>query len=660
MKQHKKVLKKPVLAIALAAILLVSVLTVSLVVSGKGRTAEDPISGNGRSENSSSESSMSAENVWKDNESTEGTAEKNMLEMAGNQILEDDAWMARMNVDEASWKMLAGEGGDNRISLMKEDMLLPDVTLQVGYLRGDCLDITLQAGEKISDAVARMEAAYQANPPADAPVVTARDWGIYTSRLAKEGLSSSQAAFYDRLDALCRRYIEDAALDGVKYEQYGCYTTDAVSYRDLGLAEEEAFDVLWWFKYNNPQYYFLEGWGLKTSEAIYPYLYDFAADGVERVKITNELFDKLDGWVESVNDDEITSWQKELSANNLLCKKIAYNKEYMGNFRIDQSLYSAVVMESTVCAGYAEAFCAVMNASGLDTVVALSPVHAWNVVCFDDGQYYAVDVTWNDNASNEDAPYNRYLNVGEVSLKAKDEEMEHTYCAEYMTWIPEISQGDYAPTDYDKTGSAQDENKIVLHAPENLQAVPYEDGTIAIVGDVVEKATGYVFEIYSGPENHLLASAVYGFPFMTVEYGGYTSLAVRVRAETVLDGVVYQSDWSEMLSVATNAGTEPDTGSLEAEKPDTPENVEITESTETTIDFSWDKVEGAEQYQVVLFKDAEYTQTWVSSYVTNPAAGFIKLQPDTMYYYGIRAMRIVDGEEHYSDWNYFSQKTSGQ
>ena len=72
MKQHKKVLKKPVLAIALAAILLVSVLTVSLVVSGKGRTAEDPISGNGRSENYPSESSMSAENVWKDNGATEG------------------------------------------------------------------------------------------------------------------------------------------------------------------------------------------------------------------------------------------------------------------------------------------------------------------------------------------------------------------------------------------------------------------------------------------------------------------------------------------------------------------------------------------------------------------------------------------------------------
>ena len=280
--------------------------------------------------------------------------------------------------------------------------------------------------------------------------------------------------------------------------------------------------------------------------------------------------------------------------------------------------------------------------------------------CFDDGQYYAVDVTWNDNENKDDAPYNRYLNVGEISLKEHDDEMDHTYCAEYVTWIPEIGREDYVPTDYDRTGLEHDENKVSLQVPENLQVVSHEDGKVAVTCDLVENATRYAFEIYSGDDGSLLAGPVLSFPLVSVEYGKYPSLEIRVRAEAVLDGIVYQSDWSEALYIDTNAEQDPDISSFREERPEAPGNVQITESTETTIYFSWDKVEGAEQYQVVLFKDAEYTQSWVGTYVTEPSAGFIKLQPGTMYYYGIRAMQIVDGEERYSDWNYFSHKSDGQ
>lgn len=578
----------------------------------------------------------------------------------GETMLEGNAWSLIPDGSKSGESVSREDMLVNYMSVEELQVLLPLTVLQEGYLEGQFQEIPEEAGDQISNMVAEMELAYLENPPADMPSVKARDWGRYTSQLAREGLPPGQGAFYDRLDALCRRYLDNGALDGVEYKKFGCFTTDAVMYSDLGLEMEEAYDILWWFKYNNPQYYFLEGWGLKTSEALYPYLYDFAVSGEERVKITNELFDKLDGWIGSVNDDEVTNWQRELAANHLLCDRIVYNAEYMGDYRIDQSLYSAVMMESTVCAGYAQAFCAMMNASGVETVVALSPVHAWNVVCLDDGGYYAVDVTWNDNEDEDGEPGHRFLNVGEVSLKSLDSEKEHTYTDVYTTWIPGISQDDYVPTQYDRTGEDPDESVTLPGTPENLHVVSDEDGILGVMWNAVDHASGYTVEIYNSDGTKLLTSASFQNPYMTVRYGTRDLLAIRVRAEAVLDGEEYVSDWSEFLLADTSAVQEPESSESGQEDLHAPGNFAVTDVGTSYASFAWDRVEGAAQYQVVLFRDEEHSQTWVSSNVTDPAIKYVKLQPDTRYHYGVRAMKTVDGEDIYSDWGYFSLTTTAE
>ena len=68
-------------------------------------------------------------------------------------------------------------------------------------------------------------------------------------------------------------------------------------------------------------------------------------------------------------------------------------------------------------------------------------------------------------------------------------------------------------------------------------------------------------------------------------------------------------------------------------------------------------MEGADQYEFVLFRDSQYTETWSNSFKTEPQAGYMKFHPDTTYYFGVRAMKTVDGKDYYSDWNYFSHKT---
>lgn len=83
---------------------------------------------------------------------------------------------------------------------------------------------------------------------------------------------------------------------------------------------------------------------------------------------------------------------------------------------MNQSAYSALVNGRTVCAGYARAFQYLMQQLGLPCYFATGyagEAHAWNVL-FLEGEYYNVDVTW-DDAARSGISYD-YFNLTDAEL----------------------------------------------------------------------------------------------------------------------------------------------------------------------------------------------------------------------------------------------------
>lgn len=199
--------------------------------------------------------------------------------------------------------------------------------------------------------------------PENAVTVKSRDWSKYASRIAKQGLTFQESALYDRFDECCQRYLKSPSYNAVEYfdDGHASYCMQGVNYDDLDLTRERAREVFLWFRANDPHYFFLANTVSYTGTQILPHVYKFSADGNERAQLSNELFDKLDGWIESVNDDETTTWQKLLSANNLLCKKLHFEEtvEPETGYGMDQSIYTALKLESAVCASYSRTFCAI-------------------------------------------------------------------------------------------------------------------------------------------------------------------------------------------------------------------------------------------------------------------------------------------------------------
>lgn len=132
-----------------------------------------------------------------------------------------------------------------------------------------------------------------ADPPSGTKVKE-RDWSKYTTASAKSGMSQAEETFYDRLYEVCEMYIND--LSHIVTSSNFSYISSVISHSDLDITKEQRNEVFWWFKYNNPQFYFVKSYA-GTSTNTYVLIYDFCMDMPDQAATTNEMFDKLDGWI---------------------------------------------------------------------------------------------------------------------------------------------------------------------------------------------------------------------------------------------------------------------------------------------------------------------------------------------------------------------------
>ncbi len=81
---------------------------------------------------------------------------------------------------------------------------------------------------------------------------------------------------------------------------------------------------------------------------------------------------------------------------------IAELDSYSLSAPMNQSAYSALVNGETVCAGYSRSFQYLMQQLGIPCYYCYGYAgenHAWNIICLD-GDFYNVDVTWDDTGSS--------------------------------------------------------------------------------------------------------------------------------------------------------------------------------------------------------------------------------------------------------------------
>lgn len=115
--------------------------------------------------------------------------------------------------------------------------------------------------------------------------------------------------------------------------------------------------------------------------------------------------------------------EQELSLHDALIDRVVYEDDAPYN----QSAYSALVLEESVCAGYTRAFQYLLLELGIPCYFcpgtaseegADTELHSWNIVWLEDA-YYNVDVTW-DDSEDPACPLYLYFNRTDEVFRAEE------------------------------------------------------------------------------------------------------------------------------------------------------------------------------------------------------------------------------------------------
>lgn len=528
------------------------------------------------------------------------------------------------------------------VSFAEAENIVSGVTLEEGSLDPEIVNISVDAGNQIDSDVSAYNATVFSNSD------SSHDWASYVSDTLPSRLSESELSMYEACDAMLLEYLNNSGMDAVKFttSSYSYYVTGSIDFKQYGLTKQQAFSIAQMFLYNNPQYYFTSSVFLTTSEKIWFTVYDQFSDGDIRANYTDQVFTTLDKWIVSCSDYQTTTYMKELSVHDKICDVVDY---ISGTY--DQSIYSTLIENKTVCAGYSTVFTMMMNAMDIDTMTVLSDCHAWNVVQLNNGSYYCVDTTWDDSLGG------RYLfNVSESNLMRYDTAAkEHTISSGWSeNWVPKMSLENYVPSYYDTTGFEGD-GSVALSAPSNLSGT-YDQNTdvIRVEWTEVAGASAYEVEVYNQATNKRIGASNIIVNHIRVGSASKQNMLIKIRAVGNNNGNTCYSEWSKITYIdgRFSAYREDNNVVLSA-----PANFRVSNQAEKSFDLNWDKVDNASGYGVFLYSDSD-RQNKLASITTIAAGVHVNGISNTAPVYAyVRAFKSISGVTYYSEWSVLTIKS---
>lgn len=136
-----------------------------------------------------------------------------------------------------------------------------------------------------------------------------------------------------------------------------------------------------------------------------------------RLKKAKEKFNKTVDKIVDGAPKNATDYELELYVNDYLVDNCVYDKEAAESEELEgheNDAYGALVEKKAVCEGYSRAFQLLCNRLGVDCISISGSgdgeSHAWNNVRLD-GEWYEVDVTWNDTDGDTEFPIYDYFNL---------------------------------------------------------------------------------------------------------------------------------------------------------------------------------------------------------------------------------------------------------
>lgn len=235
------------------------------------------------------------------------------------------------------------------------------------------------------------------------PLVSSSYYGLYELKSLPNGVALTEA--YQKI------------VNAVE----NCLTTIAL---DEKLTESELLKVFYYYHADYPQHfwcdgsvrYIISGRSHKVSQVQLQYTMTGDALLQAQIQFKKSVIDLLE--IAAIGKNE---YERELLLHDALAKRVTYQEGENAH-----NAYGALVMGKAVCEGYARAFqyllyqagiqCLMAEGNSINPFTGQSEGHAWNVVLID-GQYYHLDLTWDDTDDSKTPVVYPYFNLTTAQIQ---------------------------------------------------------------------------------------------------------------------------------------------------------------------------------------------------------------------------------------------------
>ncbi len=236
---------------------------------------------------------------------------------------------------------------------------------------------------------------------------------VDTTKYFYNQLTSNQKALYDQIWAAGPVQTIDIDLTGITITGTGNSSTSKTNASNNAM--QDIVMAVTALNEDNPLFFWSAGFGISYGGSRRysggTYIYTITALTINMNINTDHFSDfndvkaKMDAVEEKYNTIPvygISRHEKLKSIHDYLAKNIVYDSTISKPNIFDA--YGALINGVCVCEGYAEAFKLLCDREGLPclTVVGTGDggAHKWNMVQMEDGEWYTMDATWDDQTSN--------------------------------------------------------------------------------------------------------------------------------------------------------------------------------------------------------------------------------------------------------------------
>ena len=189
--------------------------------------------------------------------------------------------------------------------------------------------------------------------------------------------------------------------------------------------------------------------------------------------------------------DDMSEFEKEIAIIKWIVENCEYEAAEDDNDWSMATAYSVMIEGKGQCAGYADAFLQMAKACGLDARYVYNNIHAWNLVKLD-GDWYHVDVTWEDPIGSNDygdsGLRNYYINLTDDEIKE---------VSSHKTWSPSSIKANGTKYDYFVVKKYLETGEVDVNVKDEIEEQFKEElkGYETINYSTVDDAAGKIVDV---------------------------------------------------------------------------------------------------------------------------------------------------------------------